>query len=63
MSSKALRRLFPLIVVGILIFPIISIAQVKISHVRVVRLSYVSGTVGLHGMGEGAGQHTHPGRL
>ena len=44
MRCKALRHGFPL-VVGILILPAILLAQKSLSHVRVVRLSYVSGTV------------------
>ena len=44
MKSKALRYGFPL-VAGILILPTILLAQKGLSHVRVVRLSYVSGTV------------------
>ena len=48
MRCKALRRAFPLIVVGIFLLPTFLIAQQKgLSHVRVVRLSYVSGTVGV----------------
>ncbi len=47
MRCKALRRGFPLVVVGILILPTILSAQKNLSHVRVVRLSYVSGTVGV----------------
>jgi len=45
MSCKALRHGFALVVVGILILPTILFAQKGLSHVRVVRLSYVSGTV------------------
>jgi hypothetical protein len=45
--SKALRKGFPLLVGGILILPTILSAQTGLSHVRVVRLSYVSGTVGV----------------
>jgi hypothetical protein len=45
MRCKALRHGFPLIVIGILILPTIVFAQKSLSHVRVVRLSYVSGTV------------------
>ena len=45
MKSKALRLVFPLIALGILTLPTISFAQKGLSHVRVVRLSYVSGTV------------------
>ena len=44
MQSKALRFGFPL-VAGILVLPTILFAQKGVSHVRVVRLSYVSGTV------------------
>jgi hypothetical protein len=50
MRCKALRHGFPLVVAGILILsilPTISFAQAGLSHVRVVRLSYVSGTVGV----------------
>jgi hypothetical protein len=47
MSSQALRRLFLFSVAGILVFPAFSMAQTKLSHVRVVRLSFVSGTVAL----------------
>ena len=47
MRSKALRLGFPLIALGILTLPTISFAQKGLSHVRVVRLSYVSGTVEL----------------
>lgn len=48
MRGKALRHAIPLVVVGIFLLPTISIAQQKgLSHVRVVRLSYVSGTVGV----------------
>jgi hypothetical protein len=47
MKCKALRHGFPLVVVGILILPTILSAQKSLSHVRVVRLSYVSGTVGV----------------
>ena len=36
-----------MVVVGILILPTILFAQQGLSHVRVVRLSYVSGTVGV----------------
>jgi len=46
MRAKALRQGFPLIV-GILILPTILFAQKGLSHARVVRLSYVSGTVGV----------------
>ena len=45
MRCKALRHGFPLIVVGIFFLPTILFAQNGLSHVRVVRLSYVSGTV------------------
>ncbi len=44
MRGKALRHGFPM-VVAILILPTILLAQKGLSHVRVVRLSYVSGTV------------------
>ena len=47
MRCKALRHGFPLVVLGILILPAIVNAQKGLSHVRVVRLSYVSGTVGV----------------
>ena len=47
MRSKALRQGFPLIVAGMMVLPTIQSAQTGLSHVRVVRLSYVSGTVGL----------------
>jgi hypothetical protein len=47
MRCKALHHGFPLVVVGILILPTILFAQKGLSHVRVVRLSYVSGTVGV----------------
>src|SRR5271157_5742614 len=47
MRCKALRHGFSLVVVGILIVPTILSAQQNLSHVRVVRLSYVSGTVGV----------------
>ncbi len=46
MRSHAFRHAFRL-AIGILIFPTILCAQKSVSHVRVVRLSYVSGTVGL----------------
>ncbi len=45
MRCKALRHGLPLVVVGILILPAVLFAQKGLSHVRVVRLSYVSGTV------------------
>ena len=45
MRCKALRHGFPLVVVGILVLRTIVFAQKSLSHVRVVRLSYVSGTV------------------
>ena len=50
MKRKALRRGFPLVVCGILFSSTLStilFAQKGVSHVRVVRLSYVSGTVGV----------------
>jgi len=52
MSSKALRHAFPRVIVGILFLPTLILpnllfAQKGLSHVRVVRLSYVSGTVGI----------------
>lgn len=47
MRRKAFRDGFPLLVAGILIFPTLLCAQKAVSHVRVVRLSYVSGTVGV----------------
>ncbi len=47
MSCKALRHLFPLIAIGILTPSTILFAHQSLSHVRVVRLSYVSGTVAL----------------
>ncbi len=46
MRSVTLRHGFPL-VIGILILPTLLHAQNNLSHVRVVRLSYVSGTVGV----------------
>jgi hypothetical protein len=46
MRSTALRHGLPL-VIGILILPTIVFAQKGLSHVRVVRLSYVTGTVGV----------------
>jgi hypothetical protein len=47
MKNKALRHGFSLLVLGLLTLPIISFAQKSASHVRVVRLSYISGTVGV----------------
>jgi len=47
MRCKALRHGFPLVVVGFLMLPTILFAQKGLSHVRVVRLSYVRGTVGV----------------
>ncbi len=47
MRCTALRRWFPIVIFGILTVPTISFAQKGLSHVRVVRLSYVSGTVGV----------------
>lgn len=46
MSRRALLHVFP-VVAGILILPTLLCAQKVASHVRVVRLSYVSGTVGV----------------
>jgi len=45
MRSKALRLVLPAIALGVLTLPTILFAQNGLSHVRVVRLSYVSGTV------------------
>ena len=45
MRGKALRLVFPAIALGVLTLPTILFAQNGLSHVRVVRLSYVSGTV------------------
>ncbi len=45
MKCKALRGGFPLIALSILTLPTILLSQDGLSHVRVVRLSYVSGTV------------------
>src|ERR1039458_4930920 len=45
MNCKALRQTFPLIFVLIASIPTTLLAQTAASHVRVVRLSYVSGTV------------------
>jgi hypothetical protein len=47
MNSKALRHGFQLLVVGIFGLSTFAFAQQNLSHVRVVRLSYVSGTVAL----------------
>lgn len=47
MKSTALRHGFPLAVAGILVFSSMTFGQKVASHVRVVRLSYVSGTVGV----------------
>ncbi len=47
MSSISLRRTFPLFILGILTLPTFMMANDGLSHVRVVRLSYVSGTVAL----------------
>jgi hypothetical protein len=47
MRCKVLRHGFPRIVVGMLILPTILLAQKGLSHVRVVRLSYVNGTAGV----------------
>jgi hypothetical protein len=47
MSCKALRHLLPLIVIGVLTPSTVLFAEQGLSHVRVVRLSYVSGTVAL----------------
>jgi len=47
MRCTALRRWFPIVIMGMLTLPVISFAQKGLSHVRVVRLSYVSGTVGV----------------
>jgi hypothetical protein len=47
MKRKTVRYGFLWVVVGILILPTILFAQKGLSHVRVVRLSYVSGTVGV----------------
>ena len=47
MRYETLRRGLPLLFVGILTLPTVLFAQKSLSHVRVVRLSYVSGTVGL----------------
>ena len=45
MSCKALRQAFPLIFAVVASIPTTLMAQQVASHVRVVRLSYVSGTV------------------
>ena len=47
MCRKALRHRFPWVIAVILILPTILFGQKGLSHVRVVRLSYVRGTVGL----------------
>jgi hypothetical protein len=47
MRCKALRQGFFSTIVGILILSTMGFAQSGLSHVRVVRLSYVSGTVGV----------------
>src|SRR5690242_13122703 len=47
MTRKALRPAFPLVVVAALSLPTTLLADQALSHVRVVRLSYVSGTVTL----------------
>lgn len=47
MKCKALRPIGSLVVFGILLFPIVTFGQKAVSHVRAVRLSYVSGTVGV----------------
>jgi len=47
MRCPALRRWFPIVIMGMLTLPTFSFAQKGLSHVRVVRLSYVSGTVGV----------------
>ena len=47
MGCNILRHRFFLVTVGILILPAILFSQKGLSHVRVVRLSYVSGTVGV----------------
>ena len=47
MMRKALLHGFPMVVAGILTLPTLLSAQKVASHVRVVRLSYVSGIVGV----------------
>ena len=47
MKYQTLRRGLPLLFIGVLTLPTVLFAQKSLSHVRVVRLSYVSGTVGL----------------
>jgi hypothetical protein len=47
MRVNPLRHGFALVAVGMLVLPTIGFAQSGLSHVRVVRLSYVTGTVGV----------------
>ncbi len=47
MRSPALRFSLPAMVAGLFLLPAALLAQQAVSHVRVVRLSYVSGTVGI----------------
>ncbi len=47
MKPDALRHSFSVVVAGLLFLPTLASAQQAVSHVRVVRLSYLSGTVAL----------------
>jgi ferric-dicitrate binding protein FerR (iron transport regulator) len=47
MKPDALRHNLSLVVAGLLFLPTLAFSQQALSHVRVVRLSYVSGTVAL----------------
>ena len=47
MKPLQLSRMVWRVVTGVLFLPVSLVAQNSLSHVRVVRLSYVSGTVGI----------------
>jgi hypothetical protein len=47
MKPYTVRHNLPIVVAGLLLLPTLAFAQQALSHVRVVRLSYVSGTVAL----------------
>jgi len=47
MKPHALRHNLPVVVAGMLFLPTLAFSQQALSHVRVVQLSYVSGTVSL----------------
>jgi hypothetical protein len=67
MKNLSLGQVLTVCVAGLACLPMTLVADQAVSHVRVVRLSYVSGTVGVKRQGatewSKAREYPHPGGL